>query len=429
MPDPILAMRSGAGTHRGLKPPLSERRIVDVQGHSALRALPVFLTIGLLACGVRGGSVVRTGPGAGPLGGSQAVTVSHSALLHTAQVFATDEAGQIAADLDEFGQARLAWGNLGQLLGSMGSDGKKIVRMNVVVTDVAAGVAMRRVLLEALSPSDRPSVTLVEGALPLHGSRVALDVVALGADGTAGQAAPDSTTLAWLPGLRAASWLAAGPRVYISGRAADGAPTDAAADVLRQIDRTLQFLLIDRRSVVQLKCFLRPVSAAAEVHERIVEHFLGEPPPVVFVEWKNRQPIEIEAIAEAALRPARSTVQYITPPWDRASPIFARVVRIDHPASIYLSTVNGRTPNRGDLQVREMFDDLSVVLSDVGSDFRHLAKATYYVADEPSSVALNQVRPERYEADRPPAASKASVRGTGVPGMKLAVDMIAVPSE
>ncbi len=429
MPDPILAMRSVAGTHGGLKPPPSGRTIVDVRGHSALRAIPVVLTIGLLAGVARAGSVERTGPGTGPLGGSRAVIVSHSALLHTAQVFATDGAGQIVAGLDELGQARLAWGNLGQLLGAMGSDERKIVRLNVVVTDVAAGVAMRRVLLEALSPSERPSVTLVEGALPLDGSRVALDVVALGAEASAGQPAPDSTTLAWLPGLRAASRIEAGPRVYISGRAADGTPADAAADVLRQIDRTLQFLLLDRQSVIQLKCFLRPVSAAGEVHERIAEHFLGEPPPVVFVEWKNRQPIEIEAIAQAASLPDRPTVQYITPPWDRASPIFARVVRIDHPASIYLSTVNGRTPNRGDLQVREMFDDLSVLLSEVGSDFRHLAKATYYVADERSSVALNEVRPEHYEADRPPAASKASVRGTGVPGMQLAVDMIAVPSK
>lgn len=429
MPDPILAMRSGTGTHCCLNPPLSGRRIVDVRGHSALRALRVVLTISLLSGVARAGSMERTGPGTGPLGGSRAITVSHSALLHTAQVFATGEGGRIAADLDELGQARLAWGNLGQLLGSMGSDEQKIVRLNVVVTDSAAGTAMGRVLREALAPSDRPSVTLVEGSLPLHGSRVALDAVALAADGVAGRPAPDSTALAWLPGLRAASRLAAGPRVYISGRAADGSPGDAASDVLRQIERMLRFLSLDRRSVIQLKCFLRPVSATAEVHERIVEHFRGEPPSVVFVEWKNRLPIEIEAIAQAAADPSRSALRFITPPWDRASPIFARVVRIDHPVSIYVSTLNGRTPNRGELQVREMFDQLSELLAEVGSDFRHLAKATYYVADERSSTTLNEVRPEHYEADRPPAASKASVQGTAVPGMHLAVDMIAVPSE
>ena len=68
------------------------------------------------------------------------------------------------------------------------------------------------------------------------------------------------------------------------------------------------------------------------------------------------------------------------------------------------------------------------MLRKTGSDMRHLVKATYYVTDEDASAALNKIRPEFYDPQRAPAASKASVVGTGVPGTSVTLDMIAVPA-
>ncbi|MYB54597.1 MAG: RidA family protein, partial [Acidobacteriia bacterium] len=109
--------------------------------------------------------------------------------------------------------------------------------------------------------------------------------------------------------------------------------------------------------------------------------------------------------------------------------VFSRIAQVFQPASIYVSTLNGRGSGSAEQQIRAMFADLAGILGQAGSDLDHLAKATYYVSDDSTSAALNQIRPEFYDPKSPPAASKASVRGTAVADRSLAVDMIAVPSE
>ena len=42
---------------------------------------------------------------------------------------------------------------------------------------------------------------------------------------------------------------------------------------------------------------------------------------------------------------------------------------------------------------------------------------------------INTVRPTLYDADRPPAASKISVQGTGRPGKGTVIDAIAIAPE
>jgi hypothetical protein len=59
----------------------------------------------------------------------------------------------------------------------------------------------------------------------------------------------------------------------------------------------------------------------------------------------------------------------------------------------------------------------------------HLVKATYFVSDEALSREHNVVRPEYFSPRRPPAASKATVRGVGLPGHGISMDFIVVPGE
>jgi enamine deaminase RidA (YjgF/YER057c/UK114 family) len=154
----------------------------------------------------------------------------------------------------------------------------------------------------------------------------------------------------------------------------------------------------------------------------------GVCPPVSLVEWVSSTPIEIELVV-AARRPdgAAPPLEFLTPPGMSASPVYARVVRVHSPRRIYVSGLYGSTdaPNSAE-EIRDLFATLTRVLDAGQSDLRHLAKATYYVAEAEPSRLLNVLRPEYYDPTRPPAASKAQVVGTGRMPRTITLDMIAV---
>ena len=112
-----------------------------------------------------------------------------------------------------------------------------------------------------------------------------------------------------------------------------------------------------------------------------------------------------------------------------ASPVYARVTRIDSGRRIYTSGIDGIGKD-GTAQVKDAFDKLQALLKQGGGDLKHLAKATYLVTDaggaEGASAMLNKLRPSYYDPKRPPAASKAGVRSTGVTGSGLCMDFIGV---
>jgi enamine deaminase RidA (YjgF/YER057c/UK114 family) len=93
---------------------------------------------------------------------------------------------------------------------------------------------------------------------------------------------------------------------------------------------------------------------------------------------------------------------------------------------VYVSGLYGPPGVGGAEQVGAIFASLGKILDEAGADFRHLAKATYYVSDDEASRALNDLRPRYYDPTRPPAASKATVPGVGAAGRTVTLDMIAV---
>ena len=93
---------------------------------------------------------------------------------------------------------------------------------------------------------------------------------------------------------------------------------------------------------------------------------------------------------------------------------------------IYFPGLYGMKATDGDGQVQEIFADLREIGKLAGTDFEHLVKATYYVTDNDASNKLNDLRPKYYNPERPPAASKAKVKGTGLSGRTITMDMIAV---
>jgi enamine deaminase RidA (YjgF/YER057c/UK114 family) len=221
-----------------------------------------------------------------------------------------------------------------------------------------------------------------------------------------------------------------GARIVVSGQAEPGASlAEAARKTLESLGATLKFLGLDRSRVVQVKAFIQPIEAAADVEKEITRFFgPAEPPPSIYVEWRSTQPLEIELVASARDGEGTGAIVYLTPPALKPSPLFSRVARAGRGPLIFVSGLYGPAGSSGARQVEAIFESLKDVLSEAGGDLRHLAKATYYVADDDSSRALNEIRPRYYDAKRPPAASKISVAGVGSAGRSITVDMIGVPA-
>jgi hypothetical protein len=120
-------------------------------------------------------------------------------------------------------------------------------------------------------------------------------------------------------------------------------------------------------------------------------------------------------------------VEFITPPGMTASPVFSRVTRMAAGPSIYFAGLYGDSEQDGDAETLEIFEKLGVLLDKTGSDIRHLVKATYYVSTDEASRKLGERRLKIYNPQKPPAASKAPVSGTGREGKTITIDMIAAP--
>jgi enamine deaminase RidA (YjgF/YER057c/UK114 family) len=277
------------------------------------------------------------------------------------------------------------------------------VKLNIVAAGAESASAARAAIREFYPAGSRPAVSVVIGATR-RSMPIEFDAVEATNDG----------------GRR-------GPLLFISGQAEKGAtPAEAATKTLAGLAETLKFLGSLPSDVVQARCFLNPVSARAEVTRVAEEAGLV---PVSFVEWRSDLPAEIELVANGVNgSDAAPAIEYLTPPGKMASPLFARVVRVNRGDLIFIGDLYAAEPGDGAAQVESIFAQLQDVLKQTGSDLRHLVKATYYVSDDDASKQLNAIRPKFYEPKRPPAASKAMVPSVGRRDRSISIDMIAVPT-
>ncbi|SIO58207.1 Enamine deaminase RidA, house cleaning of reactive enamine intermediates, YjgF/YER057c/UK114 family [Singulisphaera sp. GP187] len=347
-------------------------------------------------------------------------------LAHTAQFLPLDERGSIVGPERAAEQATVVLDRLEAALKAAGSGLDRVVKVNVYAARADVLPTFRTVFKARMTGQARPAVTFVIGVLAHPEALVAIDAIA---------ETPESVRpLAPAPaGQRSGAPLAilpAGARVYVSGQAEPSMDlAEATRGTLKSLGKTLAYLGLDKSHVVQLKAFLEPMSAAAVVEREMTAFFgAGAVPPLVYVEWRSGStvPIEIELIARAGPRTDLTVVEALTPTGMKASPVFSKVVRVNRGHLVYLSGLYGPPHAKGTEQVEAIFKTLEKLLAETGSDFRHLAKATYYVTDDEASRALNDLRPKYYDAKIPPAASKAIVPGVGADGTTVTLDMIGV---
>lgn len=344
--------------------------------------------------------------GEGPLAGSSlAVMVPGGSLAHTAQMWVAtgDNRSQVEGTLKKLDNA----------LKEAGTSIKEAVKLNFVMTDDSVGKWVQEVL-KTRYRKHKPAISLVTGRLASGGAVVAIDAVAV-TKGTK----PRNPRVAVLP---------AGRRVYISGQSDTGTIAQATRGTLDKLKAALTHMGLDLSHVVQVKSFLDPISSTADVRQQIDEYFGPNPPPQVFVEWTSKDRIEIEMIAADPSKPAGEPIEYLTPPGEKSSPVYSKVARISSPATIYVSSLYGKTDNNGPKEINDIFAKLKEAVVGFGGDLEHLAKATYYVSNDAVSRELNEIRPKYYDPKTPPAASKAGVKAVGVAGKTVSLDMIGVPA-
>jgi enamine deaminase RidA (YjgF/YER057c/UK114 family) len=352
-------------------------------------------------------------------GSSLAAVVDEAPLVHTGQLLpAPKERGDAGKQLD---------GLLDRLerdLASVKSGLDRVVKLNVYAASPNGLAAVRKTLAKRFSGKHRPAVCVSVGAQPQANALVSLDAVAVA--GTAPAAVERSvtksgTTLCVLP---------AGPVYYVSGQAERGLTLQRATQrTLQSLRTTLSHYRREDADVVQLRAFVNPMSKAAEVRKEL-EAFYGKDkvPPLVLVEWTEKDSIEIELIASApkAKQKAAEALEFLTPPQMTSSPVFSRMTRINHGRRIYVSGLHGEGKD-AEAKVKEFFVRLRAALKKAGGDEKHLAKATYFVAGAEASKQLNTQRLTVYDPRRPPAASKAMVATTGREGGGVLGDFIGVP--
>jgi enamine deaminase RidA (YjgF/YER057c/UK114 family) len=341
-------------------------------------------------------------------------------LVHTTQFFPNAINAKFHAEQVLF-QIWVALGQVGR---------PNVVKLNVYLANAESMKDVGKVIARRFaSPSSmQPAVSFVVGDLAVPGAQVAMDAVSV-------QTPRDNLTIRnALPNMRGVSPVAVlppGPRVYVSGMADTNNLPVATRKTLEKLLAAIGHLGCSKEDIVQLKAFLQPMSEVEVVREEIVRFFESNAPPTVFVEWISpppNPPIEIELIVAGKGDFSKETesVTFLTPPGTTDSKVFRRVARVNHGKLIYISGIYGMKASDGAGQVREIFGSLGEILKKTGSDFDHLAKATYYVADDQASKALNDIRPEFYNPLRAPSASKAKVKGVGVANKTITMDMIAV---
>ena len=385
------------------------------------------LLMSVLACHLHSVEIRYIDP---PQRSSRCVIVGSTALAHTAQVMGVDAKGDSGGLA---GQIKATLAKVDAALKVGGSSLAQAVKLNVYVTADSAAQDVETALAAAFPAAQKPAVSFVTTTLPWPDALVAMDAVGV-SEGSPGQA-----ETADAPGGRAArscAVMAAGTRVYVSGQAekGDGSLADATGQTMASLGRTLEFLGLEKKDVIQVKCFLAPMSKCSEAEKEIALFFKDiKTPPCVFVEWVSTLPIEIEMIVSAAGNAALAKgpgVEVRTPPGMTTPALYSRLTIVRHPSTIYTSGLYPSDSKAGpEAQLRSLFSNLKQCLDLSGSDWMHLVKATYYVNDDALNKWHNTVRPDYFSPRRPPAASKASVKGVSRAGHGISMDFISVPGE
>jgi enamine deaminase RidA (YjgF/YER057c/UK114 family) len=365
-------------------------------------------------------------------GTSKAVITDSLSLIHTSQILPFDAPGQIISR-DAVVQSGRVLAVILEILSTLNSGYGSIIKLNIYIRNTNDIPLIQRVLAQTFKGTNKPAVTFVVTALPHLNALVAMDAVGVPRLQTDPRI-PRPILLGGPPydtEINPATGPANGPFIYVSGMADTNSLPVATRQTLGKLMSAIGHSGLGKSDVLQLKAFFQPMSEAGVVRKAIVDFFGSNAPPTVFVEWISpapNPPIEIELIVagKPSATNEKESVVFLTPPGTTSTKVFSRVAKVNRGKLIYVSGLYGMNAHDGEEEVEGIFKSLGAILKKMDSDFEHLVKATYYVTDDLAGNKLNEIRPKYFNPVRPPAASKAKVRGVAVEGKTVMVDMIAV---
>ncbi|MCH9655349.1 MAG: RidA family protein [Planctomycetes bacterium] len=365
-------------------------------------------------------------------GSSLCVIVKDNVLAHTSQITAIDIHGGLVAPANASDQTMRALNNLNYLLKKVNGNLKRLVKLNIYVTSADLVPEVQNRIAKELKGKSQPACMYVVTKLTTPGALVAIDAVA--ATGSSEKISKAKIFNDDVSGFRVAL-LPAGRTAYISGQAVKADTlAESTKKTMEELFQTLKYLGGSRANIIHIKAFLTPMNQALQSRQVIDGFFpVDRKPPVSQVEWFSSLPIEIEMIValpgEAPAARPEETVVYKTPTGMKASPVFSRTAIAEVSDRIYVSGITAKKPGNNDERIRSVFNQLKEIVGEAGSDMRHLVKATYYVSENEISGDFGKIRKDYYDPQRPPAASKATIKSVGIPNRILVVDMIAVPKK
>jgi enamine deaminase RidA (YjgF/YER057c/UK114 family) len=358
-------------------------------------------------------------------GSAMAVLVDETALVHTAQIFPLDKSGVLVGKGDINAQLAQVFKNIQPILKQTNSGLDRVVKMNIYAGSADIIPLIKKQLAVTFSGKNKPAVTYIINQFA-NGADVAIDLVA--ASRSKNKTVQYYNNMANFGAVEAkAAVLPAGGVTYISGQADKGDAKQCTQGTIKQLDASLKHLGIDKKNVVQLRAFMNNIADIAIVEKELSAYF-ETVPPLVYTQWISKEyEVEIELIAASpvATQKRDSSITFLDLPGMAHSPVYSKATQINNGRRIYFSEIYGSTPNNTAAQTEEMFTQLKALLTATGSDFNHLAKATYFHTDVAASAALGSVRPKYYNPHGAPGASKAMLKAMPE-GKSVSFDMIGV---
>ena len=345
------------------------------------------------------------------------VRVPDGPLVFTGQIFARDAAGDVRAQTDRTLDA------LAATLAKSGSALDRVVRLSAYVEDNAASADVEAAVAARFGATP-PAFVLIRTPLAPAGAKVAFEAVATSSRTSAAVEVLDDS----------AAVLPAGGKIFISGQAIRGADIAAAVKLtMAGLHRSLAHVGLNKSDVVQVKAFIQPFTDHEIARREIAASFEGKPaPPIVLMEWVSGLFAEIEVVASARSLSlaSREPITYMWLAWLTPSPRYCHVTHIAGGTPlIFLGAIDGGDTSDARAQMKTIFERLGSTLFDAGSSYRHMAKATYYLADARARTLLGEIRDVYYDPARPPAASALEVKAFGYPGRAAMLDIVAVPAK
>src|SRR5262249_24126482 len=207
-------------------------------------------------------------------GTCKAVVVGSVPLAHTAQLLPVDARGQIVGKGQPAAQIEKVLANVELALKAASSGFGHVVKINVYAARSEVVTEVQKALAKKFPGLAKPAVSFVVGALAYPDALVAMDAVAAAPapGGVEKVARISSPQLDKKAGIHVAL-MPAGPHVYVSGQAEKGDLAEATRKTLESLRRTLTHLGLNDSHVVQMKAFMRPMTAVNEVREVIAKFY------------------------------------------------------------------------------------------------------------------------------------------------------------